>query len=210
MKLSEAIVRVLTDKSVDAIASNGQYMAQNMLASNVSLSYGELLESILEFPVEAELPRTSDEAVKGLKGQWCWDTILPGGAPFLESLQSRAEEPFLEENEMGSGIIEMLEHQWMLQHPLNSSELENIGGKVDFAKSNEDWDFVSGLDLEEAKAVEKDLEEELMEQEEVRPFLFKYCNFHLNHDRSKNLHLINSSKRIKESLDILLELGVSN
>lgn len=170
LKLSEAIVRVLKDKSVDAIASNGQSKARNMFASNLSLSYGELLESILEFPVEAELPRPLDEAVKRLKGEWSWDTFFPAGARLRESSQSRMEDPVLEENDVDSGIIEMLEHQWMLQSPLNSSEVQNMREKIDFARSIEAWDFVSGFDLDEAKAVEKDLEAELIEREEVCSF----------------------------------------
>jgi len=172
LKLSEVIVRVLKDKSVAAIASNGQSKARNMLASNVSLSYGELLESILEFPAEAELPRPLDETVKNLKGEWCWDTFFRAGTPFRESLQSRMEKPVLEENDVSSGIIEILEHQWMLQPSPNNSEVQNTRDKVDFAKSIEDWDFVSGFDLDEAEAAEKDLEAELIEREEVRPFLF--------------------------------------
>lgn len=183
LKLSEAIVRVLKDKSGGAVASSGQYKARNMFALNASLSYGELLESILQFPVEAELPRPIDEAVKRLKGEWCWDMFFPAGAPFRESFQSRMEGPMLEENDVGSGIIEMLEHQWMLQHPLNSSEVQNIKDKVDFAKSVEDWDFVSGFDLDEAESVEKDLEAELIERKEVRPFLFTNgCGYFKSHN----------------------------
>lgn len=169
MKLSDAIVYVLKDESVGAMAVNGQSKAWNMFASNVSLSYGELLESILEFPSEAELPRSLDEVAKSLKGGWCWDLLFPASAPsFRESFQSRIEGPSVKENDVSSGIIEMLEHQWMLR----SGEVQNIRDKVGFAKSIEDWDFLSEFDLDEAKAVEKDLEAERIEQEEVLKLQF--------------------------------------
>jgi hypothetical protein len=53
-KLSDAIVLVLKDESEGMVAVNGQSKAWNMFASNVSLSFGELLESILEFPSDAD------------------------------------------------------------------------------------------------------------------------------------------------------------
>lgn len=165
MKLSEDILRASKDQSVGVIASNGQFKARNMFASMVSLSYGELLESILEFPVEAALPRPLDEAVKGLRREWCWDTLFPAGAPTWESFQSQMKELMLDINDVGSGIIEMLEHQWMLQN--NSSEFQNIRDKIVFPRSVEDWDFVSDFDLDAAIAMEKDLEAEMIEHEQV-------------------------------------------
>lgn len=164
MKLSDAIVHVLKNESVGAMAVNGQSQAWNMFASNVSLSYGELLESILEFPSEAELPRSLDEVAKSLKEGWCWDLLFPASArSFRESFQSQVEGPTVKENDVGSGIIEMLEHQWMIR----SGEVQNIRDKVGFAKSIEDWDFLSEFDLDEAKAMENDLEAERIEREEV-------------------------------------------
>ena len=65
--MSDATVHVLKNESVGAMAAKGQFKAWKMFASNVSLSYGELLESILEFPSDAELPRPLDEAAKSLK-----------------------------------------------------------------------------------------------------------------------------------------------
>jgi hypothetical protein len=169
MKLSNAIVHVLKDESVGAMAMNGQSKARNMFASNVSLSYGEILESILEFPLESELPRPLDEVAKSLKGVWCWDMLFPASAPsFRDSFQSRIEGLTVEEKDVGSGIIEMLEQQWMLRN----GEVQNIRDKVDFAKSIEDWDFLSEFDLDEAKAMEKDIEAERIEREEVLKLQF--------------------------------------
>ena len=57
--------------------------------------------------------------------------LFPSNSPsFRESFQSRIEGPAVEKNDASSGIIEMLEHQWMLR----SGEIENIRDKVGLAK----------------------------------------------------------------------------
>ena len=168
-KLSDAIVHVLKNESVAAVAANGRSKAWKMFASNVILGYGELLESILEFPSEAELPRPLDEAAKSLKEGWCWNMLFPSSGPsFRESSESRIEGPTVKKNDASSGIIEMLEHQWMLR----SGEIGNIRDKVGLAKSIEDWDVLSEFDLDEAKAMARDLEVEQLEREEVTKSLF--------------------------------------
>lgn len=160
LKLSDAIVRVLKDKSMSsAMAISGQSQARNMFASNVSLSFGELLESILEFPLEAELPRPLDEAVKRVRGGWRWDVLFPENTPFRDSLQARR----VAEDDVGSGIVKLLEDEWMLR----IGEVQNFTEIVGPRTYSVDLELPTPSDLEEAKAVGEDVVAEKTEREEV-------------------------------------------
>jgi len=173
MKLSEAIVRVLKDESKGAIAVSGQSKARNMFASNVSLRFGELLESILEFPSETALPRPLDEAVKRLEWRWRWDLLFPANSPF----QSRMAEQRVEEDDMGSGIVKVLEDEWILRsaEAQNSSEIgdrQNYTEIVGPHTYRADLQLPSTFDIHEAKATDKDVVAEKTEREEVHLFQF--------------------------------------
>jgi hypothetical protein len=165
-KLSDAIVLVLKDESEGMVAVNGQSKAWNMFASNVSLSFGELLESILEFPSDADLPRPLDEAAKRLKGGWCWDMLFPTSVPFRESFQSRLKEPRTEKDDVGSGIIKILEDEWTLR---NATEIvQNSTEIVGPRTVSVDLELPNTFDLKEATAIEEDVAAEKTEREEVR------------------------------------------
>lgn len=169
-KLSNAILRVLKDESEGVVAVNGQSKAWNMFSSNVSLSYGELLESILEFPLEADLPRPLDEAKKKLKKGWCWNMLFPASTPFRESFQSRLKERRDEKDDLGSGIIKVLEDEWALR---NSTEiLQNSTEVIGSHTFSVDLERPSTFDLREAKAVDEDVVAEKTEREEVRALWF--------------------------------------
>ncbi|XP_073396654.1 uncharacterized protein [Physcomitrium patens] len=168
VKLSEAMVRVLRNKAeAGALALSGQMKAQNMCALNVSLSYGELLESVLEFPVEAELPRRLDESEKSLKEGWRWDLFFPANAPLWEYFQSRMQGPMVANDDIGGSIIEVLEEQWNV----HSGVVQNFSDSMGFDSLTEDNnianDFVTDFDLHEAKAIENELEAERIEREEL-------------------------------------------
>ncbi|XP_024359045.1 uncharacterized protein [Physcomitrium patens] len=164
MKLSEAMIRVLGDNTLAvAIALTGQWKARNMHASNVSLGYGELLESILEFPAEAALPRRLDEAEKSLKGGWRWEMLFPANTSFQVSFQSRMGKRVRENDDVGSGVIDTLEVHWKLIN----SESRNFAEEIGSHASSVDLEIPSHSDLDEAKAIQEDLVAEKIEREEL-------------------------------------------
>ena len=176
-KLSDAIVRVLKDESEGVVAVSGQFKAWNMFASNVILSYGELLESILEFPLEADLPQPLDEAAKSLKGGWGWNMIFPASPPFRESYQSRIKERRVEKDDVGSGIIKILEDAWTVRkyNEMIQNSTETVRNYTEIARSRTfsvDLQLPSAFDFEEAKTVEEDVVAEKTEREEVRTLQF--------------------------------------
>lgn len=168
MKLSDAIVRVLKVESTgSAMAVSGQFKARNMFTSSVSLRFGEILESVVEFPVEAELPRPLDEAMKKLRPGWRWDVLFPASFPFRDYSQSRR----VAEDDVGSGIVKLLEDEWMLR--VAEAQILEVQNSTEVVRPRTytytpDSELPNAFDLEEAKALAKDLAAQKIEWEEVK------------------------------------------
>lgn len=99
--------------------------------------------------------------------------LFPVNSPF----QSRMAERKVEEDDMGSGIVKVLEDEWILRsaEAQNSSE---IGDRLNYTEIvgpytyRADLQLPSTFDLHEAKAAEEDVVAEQTEREEVHLFQF--------------------------------------
>lgn len=168
LKLSEAIVKIRRHPGSSAIALAGKSKVRDAFAINVTLSYGELLESILEFPAEAELPRPLTEAANLLKSGWCWDLLFPlsfskDTMPLQGFIQSIVEVSVANEDVLGSGIISVMEDEWMLHAGAPQNTLDSMST----AAMTDEADTLTDIDLEEAKSIASDVEAERVEKDEV-------------------------------------------
>ena len=173
IKLSEAIVNALQNPKTPIMASAGELNARDLLASNVTMSFGELLESILEFPSESDLPRPVAASASRIQQGWCWDALFPAQSAHNFSFdphfhhghvieRSKGDED--DDDIEGSALVRVLEEPWML---LRSA----AGGAPPQASfSVSEWDFLSDVDLKDSKTIEVELETERIEQEEVKFF----------------------------------------
>lgn len=169
IKLSEAIVNALQNPKTSIMASAGELNARNLLASNVTMSFGELLESILEFPPESDLPRPVAASASRIQQGWYWDALLSAQPAHNFSFNPHFHHGHIIERSKGdedddiegSALVHILEEPWML---LRSA----AGGAPPQASfSVSEWDFLSDVDLNDSRTIEVELEMERIEQEEV-------------------------------------------
>ena len=169
IKLSEAIVKALQNPKTSIMASAGELNARDLLALNVTMSFGELLESILEFPSESDLPRPVATSASRLQRAWYWDALFPAKSAHNFSFNPHFRRGHIIERSKGdedddiegSALVRVLEEPWML---LRSA----AGGAPPQASfSVSEWDFLSDGDLNDSRTIEVELETERIEQEEV-------------------------------------------
>ena len=169
IKLSEAIVKALQNPKTSIMASAGELNARDLLALNVTMSFGELLESILEFPSESDLPRPVATSASRLQRAWFWDALFPAKSAHNFSFNPHFRRGHIIERSKGdegddiegSALVQVLEEPWML---LRSA----AGGAPPQASfSVSEWDFLSDGDLNDSRTIEVELETERIEQEEV-------------------------------------------
>jgi hypothetical protein len=169
LKLSEAIIRVKLSPDT-VMASAGQSSAKNLLATNVNLGYGALLESILEFPAEVELPKSPSEVVELLNRGWCWDLIFPSYAPQVlhpkGSIHSKVEDSQVEDVG-GSHLVAVLEDLWALRKSGTAVANQTYVPMALPAQIHQ-IDPLDGFNLAEARIREPDIEAHLIEKEEVK------------------------------------------
>jgi hypothetical protein len=170
LKLSEAIIRVKLSPDTSVMASAGQSSAKNLLATNVNLGYGALLESILEFPAEVELPQSPSEVVELLNRGWCWDLIFPSYAPRVlhpkGSIHSKVEDSQVEDVG-GSHLVAVLEDLWAL-HKSGTAVANLTYVPMALPAQIRQIDPLDGFSLAEARIREPDIEAQLIEKEEVK------------------------------------------
>jgi hypothetical protein len=169
LKLSEAIIRVKLSPDTSVMASAGQSSAKNLLATNVNLGYGALLESILEFPAEVELPQSPSEVVELLNRGWCWDLIFPSYAPQVlhpkGSIHSKVEDSQVEDVG-GSHLVAVLEDLWALRK--SGTAVANLTYvPMALPAQIRQIDPLDGFNLAEARIREPDIEAQLIEKEEL-------------------------------------------
>ncbi|CAK9192739.1 unnamed protein product [Sphagnum jensenii] len=169
LKLSEAIIRVKLSPDTSVMASAGQSSAKNLLATNVNLGYGALLESILEFPAEVELPQSPSEVVELLNRGWCWDLIFPSYAPQVlhpkGSIHSKVEDSQVEDVG-GSHLVAVLEDLWALRK--SGTAVANLTYvPMALPAQIRQIDPLDGFNLAEARIREPDIEAHLIEKEEL-------------------------------------------
>lgn len=146
-------------KFAHTVASSGRLLAKNMMASDCIAGYAELLESVLTFPSDVELPGQISQLKRG---EWEWNL-------FRKEMELSANDMGIMDQKSSylgnSSIVYVLEEEFTKLTGLRNgsqSELENL---VQDIPSDLDWDILT--EIENSEEVER------LEQEEV--FLSFFC-----------------------------------
>lgn len=141
----------------------GEATAQDLLAVNVTLGYGKLLENFIQFPGEVELPRQLEELSKVSDRGWCWDLMTPllGNQKGEGSAQMRVKE--VAKKMEGSEIVSLLEDQWAQRAGAAKVSLDVARA----ANRVEEAEIVQDVILERAKLKELEHSVARIEKEEV-------------------------------------------
>lgn len=164
-------MKVKSSKGNFVIPSVGEATAaHNYLALNVTLGYGKLLENLINFPPDVMKPRPPEEVSALSDKGWCWDLMSPlrekEGEVIANQVKSSTE---ANEDLEGSGIVGILEAQWMehmlaTKHGLERAKVLNLA---------EEGEIIVDVPREQAKLQEEEDDVAHIEQEEV-------IHYHLN------------------------------
>jgi hypothetical protein len=171
LELSKALMKVKSSEGNFFIPSVGEATAaHNYLALNVTLGYGKLLENLINFPPDVMKPRPPEEVSALSDKGWCWDLMSPlrekEGEVIANQVKSSTE---ANEDLEGSGIVGILEAQWMehmlaTKHGLERAKVLNLA---------EEGEIIVDVPREQAKLQEEEDDVAHIEQEEV-------IHYHLN------------------------------
>ncbi|KAG6555421.1 hypothetical protein Mapa_002648 [Marchantia paleacea] len=147
----EALGRVLWDMKnnplrTHKIAAEGKLVARDLLAGESVLEYGHLLEKLLDFPEDAQLPRLTDEIQALIPQGWRWDLL--------------GEISTVEENTTVKDLL-------YLKSETDLKPLENDLDTMDSdSYSMDDFDWLEDKDWEQERvAFASELEERVEEDE---------------------------------------------
>lgn len=164
LELSKALMKVKSSKGNLFIPSVGEATAaHNFLALNVTLGYGKLLENLINFLSDVMKPRPLEEVTAVSDKGWCWDFMFPSmekGEVIANQVKSSTE---ADEDLEGSGIVGILEAQWMEHMLATKNGLE----RATALNSAEEEEIVVDVPREQAKLQEEEDDVAHIEQEEV-------------------------------------------
>ncbi|CAH2041892.1 unnamed protein product [Thlaspi arvense] len=147
-------------KFAHTVASSGRLLAKNMMASDCISGYAELLESVLTFPSDVELPGQISQLKRGA---WEWNL-------FRKEMELSANDMGIMDQKRSylgnSSIVYVLEEEFTKLTGLRNgsqSELENL---VQDIPSDLDWDILTEIEnSEEVERLEQEEIEERMEKD---------------------------------------------